>query len=146
MSNLNKVMLIGRIGKDPEVRHMPNGNAVATASLATSEKWTDKASGEKKEATEWHRLTFFERLAEIVSEYVHKGDLIYVEGKLTTRKWQDKDGNDRYTTEVRVNQMQMLGSKREGSEQPQRAPAQPAARAPVKPSPSFDDMDDDIPF
>lgn len=151
MSNLNKVMLIGRVGKDPEVRHMPNGTAVATATLATSEKWTDRASGEKKEATEWHRLTFFERLAEIVSEYVHKGDLIYVEGKLTTRKWQDKDGNDRYTTEIRVNQMQMLGSKRDGGEQPQRTPVkreQEAAqtRAPAKPSPSFDDMDDDIPF
>lgn len=145
MSNLNKVMLIGRVGKDPEVRYLPSGNAVVNFSLATSEKWKDKASGEKKEATEWHRITAFDKLAEIISEWVHKGDLIYIEGKLTTRKWQDSDGNDRYTTEIRASQMQMLGSKRsdERQDEPEHKPAATPAAGTRQ---SFDDLDDDIPF
>lgn len=143
MSNLNKAMLIGRVGKDPEVRYLSNGSAVANLSLATSEKWKDKATGEKKEATEWHKIAAFDKLAEIIGEYVHKGDLIYIEGKLTTRKWQDKDGQDRYTTEIRASQMQMLGSKRGDDAQ---SPSRPAAPAAASPPPNFDDMDDDIPF
>ena len=108
---VNKVILIGNVGKDPEVRYMPNGNAVANLTLATSESWKDKATGETQERTEWHRVIFFRRLGEIVGEYVKKGSKIYVEGRLQTRKWQGQDGQDRYTTEIVADQMQMLDSR-----------------------------------
>lgn len=108
---VNKVILIGNLGRDPEVRYSPNGSAVANVTLATSESWKDKNSGEKQEKTEWHRVVFFGRLAEIAGEYLKKGSQIYVEGRLQTRKWQDKDGHDRYTTEIVANEMQMLGSR-----------------------------------
>ena len=112
--SVNKVILIGHLGKDPEVRYMPNGEAVANVSIATSENWKDK-SGEKQEKTEWHNLVFYKRLAEIVGEYLKKGSQIYVEGRLQTRKWQTKEGQDRYTTEIIVNEMKMLGGKSSGS-------------------------------
>lgn len=140
MSSLNKVLLIGNLGKDPETRYMPNGKAVTNINLATTEKWKDKASGEQKEATEWHRVTFYERLAEVAGEYLKKGSSVYVEGKLTTRKWQDKDGIDRYTTEIIASEMKMLGGRAKESA-PAEAPAKPA-----KSGGKFDDLDDDIPF
>ena len=168
---VNKVILVGHLGKDPEVRYSPNGGAVANITLATSESWKDKTSGEKQERTEWHRVAFFGRLAEIAGEYLKKGAQIYVEGRLQTRKWQDKEGKDRYTTEIVANEMQMLGS-REGRGAPadhgdfdqstnthsepmeggSRAPSgtsanRPAARAPAAaPSGGAGDFDDDIPF
>ncbi len=108
---VNKAILIGNLGNDPEVRYTPNGSAVATVSLATSETWRDKQSGELQDRTEWHRIVFFNRLAEIVGEYLHKGSKIYVEGSLRTRKWQDKNGIDRYTTEIIANEMHMLDAK-----------------------------------
>jgi len=108
---INKVILIGNLGKDPEVRYMPNGQAVANVTLATSESWKDKNTGEQQERTEWHRVVFFRRLGEIAGEYLKKGSKIYVEGKLQTKKWQDNNGNDRYTTEIVANEMQMLDSK-----------------------------------
>lgn len=113
--SINKVILIGRLGKDPEIRYSQTGSAVANITLATSESWKDKGSGEKQERTEWHRVVFFDRLAEIAGEYLRKGAQIYVEGRLQTRKWQDKEGKDRYTTEVMAREMKMLGSKGEGS-------------------------------
>lgn len=111
MSGVNKVILIGRVGKDPETRYMPNGEAVSNLTLATSEKWKDKGTGEQKELTEWHRLVFFNKTAEVVGEYVKKGSLIYVEGKLQTRKWTNNDGVDQYTTEIKCHNIQMLDSK-----------------------------------
>jgi len=111
MSSINKVILIGRLGNDPEMRYTQDGKAVANISLATSESWKDKQTGEKKEQTEWHRVVFFGRTAEVIGEYLHKGSLIYVEGRLQTRKWQDKEGNDRYTTEIMGNEMKMLGGR-----------------------------------
>ena len=111
---VNKVILVGNLGKDPEVRYMPSGGAVANVTLATSEQWKDKQSGEQKERTEWHSVVFYQRLAEIVGEYLKKGSQIYVEGSLRTRKWQDKSGNDRYTTEIVASDMQMLGGRSGG--------------------------------
>lgn len=111
---VNKVILIGNLGNDPEVRYTPNGSAVATVSLATSETWRDKQSGELQDRTEWHRVVFFNRLAEIVGEYLHKGSKIYVEGSLRTRKWQDKNGMERHTTEIIANEMHMLDSRTGG--------------------------------
>ncbi len=108
---VNKVILIGNLGRDPEVRYSPSGSAVANVTLATSESWKDKNSGEKQEKTEWHRVVFFGRLAEIAGEYLKKGSQVFVEGRLQTRKWQDKEGHDRYTTEIVANEMQMLGSR-----------------------------------
>ncbi len=108
---VNKVILVGNLGADPETKYMPSGSAVTNCSLATTDAWKDKQTGENVERTEWHRLVFFDRLAEIAGEYLKKGSQIYVEGKLQTRKWQDRDGNDRYTTEIRVRDMQMLGSR-----------------------------------
>lgn len=148
MSSLNKVMIIGNLGKDPEIRYMPSGDAVANFSIATSESWTDKASGDKKEQTEWHRCSAFGRTAEVIGQYVKKGSKIYVEGRLQTRKWQDKDGQDRYTTEVRVDGMRMLDKKGEsdgGSSAPAASRAPAPAPAPAMSS-SFEDIDDDIPF
>ena len=150
---VNKVILVGNLGRDPEVRYSPNGQAVANVTIATSESWKDKTSGEKQERTEWHRIVFFGRLAEIAGEYLKKGAQIYVEGRLQTRKWQDKDGHDRYTTEIVANEMQMLGS-RGGAGMPsepamESAPAGAstgsAARSGAKATAGAD-FDDDIPF
>lgn len=152
--SVNKVILVGRLGKDPETRYMTNGEAVTNVTLATSENWKDK-SGEKQEKTEWHNLVFYRRLAEIAGEYLKKGAQIYVEGKLQTRKWQDKEGKDRYTTEIIVNEMQMLGSKSGGAgsfevvERPSSSSGGASSSAP-KSAPAakgnFDNFDDDIPF
>ena len=145
---VNKVILVGNLGKDPEVRYMSNGNAVCNAVLATSESWKDKQTGEQKEKTEWHNIVFYRRLAEIAGEYLKKGSQVYIEGKLQTRKWQDKSGNDRYTTEIIANEMQMLGSRGGGGSADfgggsafWSASAQAPAAAAVA-----DDFDDDIPF
>ena len=174
MASVNKIILVGNLGRDPEMRSFPNGDQVANIAIATTDKWKDKASGEMKEATEWHRVVFNGRLAEIAGQYLRKGSQVYIEGSLRTRKWTDKDGAEKSTTEVRADQMQMLGSRQGmgggdegggggggsggGGYEPRRAPAAAAPRAPapmaarpVAPaaarSPSgFDDMDDDIPF
>ncbi len=147
---VNKVILIGNVGKDPDVRYMPNGNAVANVTLATSESWKDKGSGETQERTEWHRVVFFRRLAEIVGEYVKKGSKIYVEGKLQTRKWQDQGGQDRYTTEIVADQMQMLdsrGGSGGGSASFDSNRSTSSGEAAPQSSPMPDDgFDDDIPF
>lgn len=148
MASINKVILIGNLGKDPETRYMSNGEAVTNISIATTDTWKDK-SGTKQEKTEWHRVTFYRRLAEIAGEYLKKGQSVYVEGRLETRKWTDKSGVDRYTTEVIANEMKMLGSK-SGSdsfepvnkEQDSVAPKSDASKSGT----GFDDMDDDIPF
>ncbi len=151
MASVNKVILVGNLGRDPETRYMPDGAALTNASVATSFQWTDKTSGEKKEETEWHRLVFRGRLAEIAGEYLKKGSQVYVEGRLRTRKWQDKEGQDRYTTEVSVDVMQMLGS-RSGAGEPRAESREPAAEprsekgGAKKPAGKFDDMADDIPF
>ncbi len=108
---INKVILVGNLGKDPDTRYMPNGKAVTNFSIATSESWTDKQSGDKQERTEWHNIVMFEKLAEIAAEYLRKGSQVYVEGSLRTRKWQDKEGKDRYTTEIVARDMQMLGGR-----------------------------------
>lgn len=159
--SLNRAELIGHVGRDPEIRYLPNGDAAATLSLATSKRWKDKQSGEQREHTEWHRCVAFGRLAEIIGEYVHKGSYLRVEGELRTRKWQDKDGSDRYTTEISLREMLMLDSKGGGSQDdgdgeaqaPQRrpAPASPPprqqARQPQPATEGADDFpDDDIPF
>ena len=111
MASVNKVILVGNLGKDPETRYAPSGDAICNITLATTDTWRDKASGEKREATEWHRVVFFGKLAEIAGQYLKKGSQVYVEGSLRTRKWQDKDGQDRYTTEIRADEMKMLGSR-----------------------------------
>ncbi len=152
--SVNKAILVGRLGKDPETRYMTNGEAVTNVSLATSENYKDK-NGEKQERTEWHNLVFYRRLAEVAGEYLKKGAQIYVEGRIQTRKWQDKEGKDRYTTEIVVNEMQMLGGKSGGSsfevvDGQSSAPARsaPAAAKPAAPAgkSNFDNFDDDIPF
>ncbi len=146
---VNKVILIGNIGKPAELKYFPNGDVFCSTSMATSESWTDKATGEKKERTEWHNLVFTRRLAEIAAEYLNKGSKAYVEGSLRTRKWQDKDGQDRYTTEIVVNDLQLLDPRPERQEQ-QRQPAgrsQPPARTQAQAEPPNDHFeDDDIPF
>ncbi|RJF99686.1 single-stranded DNA-binding protein [Noviherbaspirillum saxi] len=169
MASVNKVIIVGNLGRDPETRYMPNGDAVTNIAVATTESWKDKNSGEKKELTEWHRITFYRKLAEIAGQYLKKGSQIYVEGRLQTRKWTDKDGVERYTTEIIADTMQMLGSRQGmgggagapmdddyGSSAP--APRQSsagagagaggggAARGASRPAPNFSDMDDDIPF
>jgi len=141
MSNVNKVILVGRLGSDPEVRHLQSGSQVANFTMATSEKWTDKTTGEKKEKTEWHRIVLFNRLAEIAGQYLAKGSLIYIEGKLQTDKWQDKQGNDRYTTKIQGFSLTMLSSP-PNKAQPVAAPAQP----PALPQKADNTFDDDIPF
>jgi single-strand DNA-binding protein len=157
MASLNKVQIIGNLGKDPEVRYTPNGAAICNFSLATTRKWKDKTSGENVEETEWHRVVMYDRLAEIAGEYLKKGRSCYVEGRLKTRKWQNKEGVDQYTTEIVAMEMQMLGSREGmgapdegggGGYQRQAAPAaqRPAAKPAAKPASGFDDMDDDIPF
>ncbi len=143
---VNKVILVGHLGKDPEVRYMPSGNAVCNVTLATSDSWKDKQSGEQKDRTEWHNLVFYGRLAEIAGEYLRKGSQAYVEGRLQTRKWQDKSGNDRYTTEIIVNDMQMLGGRGGGgSADFNAAPASSTASSATSSS-GADEFDDDIPF
>ena len=144
---VNKVILVGNVGGDPETRYLPNGNAVTNITLATSETWKDKQTGQPQEKTEWHRVVLFGKVAEIAGQYVRKGSQIYIEGKLQTRKWQDQSGQDRYTTEIVVDMggsMQLLGGR---GEAPAAAP-QPAPR-PVpqaQPAPNYDNFDDDIPF
>lgn len=137
MASVNKVLLIGNLGRDPETRHMPDGGAVTSISIATTESWKDKA-GEKQEKTEWHRISFFGKLAEIAGEYLKKGSQVYVEGRLQTRKWQDKEGNDKYTTEIIADRMQMLGGRGEVAE--------PAAKQPAKRDGGLSEMESDIPF
>ncbi|HSG11408.1 MAG TPA: single-stranded DNA-binding protein [Gammaproteobacteria bacterium] len=146
---VNKVILVGNLGKDPEVRYMPNGNAVANITLATSESWKDKQTGEQQEKTEWHRVVMFRRLGEIAGEYLKKGSQVYIEGKLQTRKWQDNSGNDRYTTEIIASEMQMLGGRGGGSTGFSADSADSASSsraAPVAAAAGADDFDDDIPF
>lgn len=157
---VNKVIIIGRVGQDPETKHMPNGNAVTNISVATSEVWKDKQTGQPQERTEWHRVVFFNRLAEIAGEYLRKGGKVYIEGALRTRKWQGQDGQDRYTTEIVASEMQMLDS-RNGAEgqsqgsgyqsQPAQQPTQAHAKQPAQDNsfaapPAMDDFSDDIPF
>lgn len=159
MASVNKVIIVGNLGADPETRYTPGGDAVTNIRVATTDKWKDKASGEMKEATEWHRISFFGRLAEVAGEYLKKGSQVYIEGSLRTRKWQDKDGQDRYSTDIRGDVMQMLG-RREGGGAPRDEGAprgggearggegkgggeKPAQK---KPAGKFDDMEDDIPF
>jgi single-strand DNA-binding protein len=141
---INKVILVGNLGSDPETRYMPSGSAVTNLSVATSESWKDKQTGEQKDRTEWHKVVMFDRLAEIAAEYLRKGSQVYIEGKLQTRKWQDRDGNDRWTTEIRANEMQMLGGRGGGGG------AAPMNQDPGPSSPppqaGPDDFDDDIPF
>ncbi|ARG98499.1 single-stranded DNA-binding protein [Legionella micdadei] len=152
---INKVILVGNVGVDPDVRYMPNGNAVTTLSVATSETWKDKQTGEKQERTEWHRVVCFNRLGEIAGEYIRKGSKLYVEGSLRTRKWQDQQGQDRYTTEIVASDIQMLDSKTGGSVNYEDMPSspqtqhQPNSRKPqaaLSPQDAFDELDDDIPF
>ncbi|MDE2369841.1 MAG: single-stranded DNA-binding protein [Burkholderiales bacterium] len=162
MASVNKVILVGNLGRDPEVRYAPSGAAICNVTIATSRQWKDKTSGERQEETEWHRVVFYDRLAEIAGEYLKKGRPVYVEGRLKTRKWTDKDGVEKYTTEIIAAEMQLLGGREGGggggdemgggSSAPAPRSAAPAARsAPAaKPAPKsatgFDDMDDDIPF
>jgi single-strand DNA-binding protein len=171
MASVNKVIVLGNIGRDPELRYTPSGAAVCNVSIATTRNWKSKDGGERQEETEWHRVVFYDRLAEIAGEYLKKGRPVYVEGRLKTRKWQDKEGKDTYTTEIIAEQMQLLGSREDGgggggggynrggqdddmghaAPAPRSAPPQrPAPQARPAPAPkaasSFDDMDDDIPF
>ncbi|MBC7512961.1 MAG: single-stranded DNA-binding protein [Herminiimonas sp.] len=173
MASVNKVIIVGNLGRDPETRYMPNGDAVTNIAVATTESWKDKTSGEKKELTEWHRITFYRKLAEIAGQYLKKGSQIYIEGRLQTRKWTDKENVERYTTEIIADSMQMLGSRQGmGGGAPMDddyAGGAPAARQssgggqggnagggagaggggarqPAKSAPNFNDMDDDIPF
>ena len=171
MASVNKVIIVGNLGRDPETRSFPNGDQVANVTIATTDRYKDKTSGEMKEITEWHRVSFFGRLAEIAGQYLRKGSQVYVEGSLRTRKWTDKDGIEKYSTEIRADSMQMLGSRQGmggaggddgggggGYDAPPSRAAAPAARAPAaaprqaptgapaKAASGFDDMDDDIPF
>ena len=157
MASVNKGILVGNLGADPETRYMPNGDAVANIRLATTESWKDKATGEKREITEWHRVVFYRKLAEIVGQYLKKGSAVYVEGRIRTRKWQDKEGQERYTTEIEANEMQMLGGRQSaasssggeaefGGSMPSAGASGSPRAAPAKKTPSFEDMDDDIPF
>lgn len=147
---VNKVILVGNLGQDPEVKYMPSGQAVCNISVATTDSWSDKASGEKQERTEWHRVVFFRRLAEIAGEYLRKGSQVYIEGRLQTRKWQDQSGVEKYTTEIIANEMQMLGGRGGAGGSAFDAPPSDegfGSSASSKPSPSTaDDFDDDIPF
>lgn len=148
MASLNKVQIIGNLGRDPETRYMPSGDAMTTLAVATSETWEDKTTGEKKEATEWHRITFFGKLAEIAGQYLKKGSKVYIEGSLRSRKFKDKDGVEKYATDIRADQMIMLYGKQDGqsSDHKSSTPTQSAPHPAQRPAPSFDDMDDGIPF
>ncbi len=155
MASVNKVILVGNLGKDPEVRYAPSGDAIANVTLATTENWKDK-NGEKQEKTEWHRVSFFGKTAEVVGQYLRKGSQVYVEGRIQTRKWTDKEGQERYTTEIVADKMQMLGGRSGSasmdndsaeSRRPAAARPAPTSNSPAKSSgSSFDDMEDDIPF
>ena len=140
---INKVIIVGNLGADPDSRAMPSGNAVTNISVATSESWNDRDTGEKQEKTEWHRVVFFNRLAEIAAQYLKKGSQVYVEGKLQTRKWEDKEGNERWTTEVVANQMQMLGDRMSGDISNDNASS---SQSTSDNDFSTDEFDDDIPF
>jgi single-strand DNA-binding protein len=150
MASVNKVIIVGNLGRDPETRYMPSGDALTNIAVATTDKWKDKASGEQKESTEWHRVAFFGKLAEIAGQYLKKGSQVYIEGKLRTRKWTDKDGVEKYTTEIIADTMQMLGSRPQGGgdgsdyRRAREGNAAPAAASPA--AGNFNDMDDDIPF
>ncbi|VCU72335.1 Single-stranded DNA-binding protein [Pigmentiphaga humi] len=169
MASVNKVILVGNLGRDPEVRYTPDGSAICNISIATTSQWKDRNTGERREDTEWHRVVFYNRLAEIAGEYLRKGRSVYIEGRLKTRKWQDKEtGQDRYSTDIVAEQMQMLGGGRDGDggsngghyqgdggaqrrqpparQAPPASSAAPAQRPPAPPATSFADMDDDIPF
>jgi len=158
MASVNKVIIVGNLGRDPETRYMPSGDAITNIAVATTDSWKDKATGEKKEQTEWHRISAFGRLAEIMAQYLKKGSQVYIEGSLRTRKYTDKDGIERYATEIRADTMQMLGGRQgmggpsdDGYSAPPARQSAPAASAPrqsqaSKPAPNFSDMDDDIPF
>lgn len=155
MSGVNKVIIIGRLGQDPETKYLPSGGAVTNASIATSEKWKDKNTGQPQERTEWHRVVFFNRLGEIAGEYLKKGSMVYVEGSLRTRKWQAQDGTDRYTTEIVVSEMQMLDGKSDagvpqamaGQYSPSGDRQQRPAQQTTQQEPAgFDSFDDDIPY
>jgi len=164
MASVNKVIIVGNLGRDPEIRYMPSGDAIANIAVATSFKSKDRNTGEQKELTEWHRISFFGRLAEIVGQYLKKGSSVYVEGRLQTRKYTDKDGVEKYATDIIAEQMQMLGGRQGMGDgggmddggydapAPRQAPAPrpqqaaPAPRPAAKPAPNFSDMDDDIPF
>jgi single-strand DNA-binding protein len=166
MASVNKVIIVGNLGRDPEIRYMPSGDAIANIAVATSYRSKDRNTGEQKELTEWHRISFFGRLAEIVGQYLKKGSSVYVEGRLQTRKYTDKDGVEKYATDIIAEQMQMLGGRQgvggdagmggddmggydappsRPAPRPQAAPA-PAPRPAARPAPNFSDMDDDIPF
>ena len=156
MASVNKVIIIGNLGKDPEVRYLASGSAICSITVATSRQWKDKTSGERQEETEWHRITFFDRMAEIAGEYLKKGRPVYVEGRLKTRKYTDKEGVEKYTTEIHATDLQLLGAREGGGSDadmgagaqqrsapaPRPAPTKPAAKS----STGFDNMDDDIPF
>jgi single-strand DNA-binding protein len=156
MASVNKVIIVGNLGRDPESRYMQNGDCVCTIVVATSETWKDKQTGEKKESVEWHRVTLWRKLGEIAAQYLVKGSQVYIEGKLQTRKWTDKEGVERYTTEIIADEMKMLGAKPGSSSRqddgddyaqpPQRQQQAPAGRPAQRPAPNFSDMDDDIPF
>ena len=165
MASVNKVIILGNLGKDPEIRYLPSGAAICSVGIATSRQWKDKTSGERQEETEWHRVTFFDRLAEVAGEYLKKGKSVYVEGRLKTRKYTDKDGVEKYATEIIATDMQLLGGREGGStgggpggdeemgsaRPPQRSvpaarPAPAATKPAAKSSTGFEDMDDDIPF
>ncbi len=166
MASVNKVIIIGNLGRDPEIRYMPSGDAVATLAVATTDSWKDKTTGEKKEQTEWHRISFFGRTAEVAGQYLKKGSQVYVEGSLRTRKYTDKDGVEKFATDIRGDTLQMLGSRQGGGgntgggdsmddggyssapppQQQRPAPQAVAPRPAPKPAPNFSDMDDDIPF
>jgi len=143
---VNKVILVGNLGKDPEVKYMPSGDAVCNFSIATTESWKDKDSGEKIEKTEWHNIVLFKRLAEVAGEYLRKGSQVYLDGQLKTRKWQDKQGNDRWSTEVHARDMQMLGSRGDGGGADGNQSHQPHAPAQAAPAPAAAEFDDNIPF
>ncbi len=144
MASVNKVILVGNLGKDPDVRYAANGDAICNLTIATTESWKDKNSGEKKEQTEWHRVVIYRKLAEIAGQYLSKGSQVYIEGKLKTRKWQDKDGQDKYTTEIVADEMNMLGGGSGSGDKTHPKREEPRKPAPSKPS--FDDLSDDIPF
>ncbi len=141
---INKVIIVGNLGGDPETRYMPSGSAVTNLTVATNESWKDKQTGEQKERTEWHKVAMFNRLAEIAAEYLRKGSQVYIEGKLRTRKWQDRDGNDRWTTEIIADEMQMLGGRGGGGGSAPMSSDPGPSSAPPQPGPA--DFDDDIPF
>ncbi|WP_025915933.1 single-stranded DNA-binding protein [Herminiimonas sp. CN] len=161
MASVNKVIIVGNLGRDPETRYMPSGDALTTIAVATTDSWKDKSTGEKKEQTEWHRITAFGKLAEIMSQYLKKGSQVYIEGSLRTRKYTDKDGVEKYATDIRADTMQMLGGRQGGgsvgmddggyssapAQQRQPSPQQQRPQAPApRPASNFSDMDDDIPF